>query len=432
MSHDPDEKQHAVRQTVMSVLPAPKGLRLHIGLFGLRNAGKSSLINALSGQNISIVSSEPGTTTDPVEKAYELSPVGPVVFVDTAGTDDTGELGLERVRRSLKVMEWVDLAIVAIPAGDALRDEEKRLLERMKARALPAVVALTHSDLARSSEALRKTLSGYGFPVVETAARDAASIGRLREALVRLAREHTEPDKALTEGLVGPGDTVLLVTPIDIGAPKGRLILPQVQTLRELLDAHARVLVVQVDQVRAMLEDLRHPPALIITDSQVVLEVARQTPDSIALTTFSILMGASKSDIIALAQGCAALSRLQDGDRVLILETCSHHPQKDDIGRVKIPRWLREKTGKDLRIDIAVGKDIPDDFTPYKVLIQCGGCVVTRRHMLSRLAQANAQHIPMTNYGMTISFLQGLIERVLKAHPEALAAYRAACGGQQF
>ena len=224
--------------------------------------------------------------------------------------------------------------------------------------------------------------------------------------------------------LAGPGDTVILVTPIDTGAPKGRLILPQVQAIRELLDAHAKCFVVQEDRVAEAIADLKHPPKLVMADSQVIKTVNAQTPEGIPLTTFSTQMAYSKSDIVEMARGAATLSLLKNGDRVLIGETCSHHPQKDDIGRVKIPRWLRERTGADLKIDVAVGKDFPDDLTPYRIVIQCGGCVVTRQHMLARLRQAHEQGVPMTNYGLTISYLQGVLERILSCHPEALQAYR--------
>lgn len=406
------------------MLQTPKGLRLHIGLFGLRNAGKSSLVNALTNQMISIVSHVPGTTTDPVEKAYELQPVGPVVFVDTAGIDDVGELGLARVQRTLQVLEWVDLALIVVQSKPQLSQQEKQLLEDCQRLATPVVIAVTHVDELACPDSLKQELEQFPFPRVETRTDQPQSIDSLRHTLVSLINASREPDRLMLEGLVNTGDTVMLVTPIDIGAPKGRLILPQVQAIRELLDMGVKCLVVQCNEVTNMLEQLKTPPQLVITDSQVVLEVARQVPESIPLTTFSIQLAASKSDSIAMAEGAAQLEQLRDGDRVLILETCSHHPQKDDIGRVKIPRWLKEKTGKNLTIEIAVGKDIPDDFTPYKLLIQCGGCIVTRRHMLARLRQAQRQGVPMTNYGMTISFLQGLLGRVLRCHPAALEAYQ--------
>ncbi len=411
------------------MLDAPKGLRLHIGIFGERNAGKSSLLNALTNQKLSIVSEIAGTTTDPVEKATELFPVGPVVFIDTAGIDDVGALGAARVARSLSVLSWIDIAIVAINGQcNALNPATANLLNDCRTRATPILIALTQCDLGAPSEELLASLKRAlppETPIISTSAHKSTGMDVLRAAISHMASKR-EPDHPLTQGLVKACDTVLLVTPMDIGAPKGRLILPQVQTLRELLDVHARIIVIQVDALSAMLNELKHPPALIITDSQVVHDVARIAPAEIPLTTFSILMSAAKCDMIPLAQGAAAIERLRDGDKVLIMETCSHHPQKDDIGRVKIPRWLREYTAKNLDITVAAGREIPSDFRPYQLLIQCGGCVVTRRHMLARLAQALAQGVPMTNYGMAISAFGGLIERVLSAHPEALAAYHTA------
>ena len=405
----------------MSLLNTPKGLRLHIGLFGKRNAGKSSLINALTNQTISIVSNVPGTTTDPVEKACEFLPIGPVVFIDTAGVDDVGDLGLARVKRSLSVLEWVDMAlIVTTPA--TFDDEEKRISERPPPPGPPAVLGVNRTDETPDFD--RAVWEKTGLPVVFTSARERTGLEELRAVMVRLAQDRIAPDRPIVGDLAGPGDTVILVTPIDTGAPKGRLILPQVQAIRELLDAHAKCFVVQEDRVAEAIADLKHPPKLVMADSQVIKTVNEQTPEGIPLTTFSTQMAYSKSDIVEMARGAAALSLLKDGDRVLIGETCSHHPQKDDIGRVKIPRWLRERTGADLKIDVAVGKDFPDDLTPYRIVIQCGGCVVTRAHMLARLRQAHEQGVPMTNYGLTISYLQGVLERILSCHPEALQAYR--------
>ncbi|MDO5530379.1 [FeFe] hydrogenase H-cluster maturation GTPase HydF [Sutterella sp.] len=407
------------------MLDTPKGLRIHIGLFGRRNAGKSSLANALTNQRISIVSAVPGTTTDPVEKACELAPIGPVVFIDTAGVDDVGDLGAARVERSKTVLEWVDLALIVASAA-GLEADDRELLDRAKELGTSAVLVLNKADLHAPSEALLAEARSWGIPVVVTDAQNRTGIDELRQAIIRTVSDETEPDRPIAGDLAHAGDAVILVTPIDTGAPKGRLILPQVQAIRELLDAHAKAYVIQQDRVAEAIADLKTPPAFVMTDSQAIDDVARQTPESIPLTTFSLQMAYAKNDLVALAEGTAALSRLKDGDRVLICETCSHHPQKDDIGRLKIPRWLREKTGKNLQIDIAVGKDFPDDLTPYAVLIQCGGCVVTRRHLLMRLRRAKAQGVPMTNYGLAICYLRGYLERVLSCHPDALAAYRAA------
>lgn len=409
----------------MISLGTPKGLRLHIGLFGRRNAGKSSLANALTNQHISIVSDVPGTTTDPVEKACELAPIGPVVFIDTAGIDDVGTLGAARVERSLAVLEWVDLALI-VSSTQGISEDDERIIRRAKTLGTPSIIVLNKSGISAPDEATFARAHAFDLPTVITDAVARTGIDDLRNAIIRVADTQTEPDLPIAGELAKAGDTAVLVTPIDTGAPKGRLILPQVQAIRELLDAHAKVFVVQEDRVAEALNELKAPPAFVMTDSQAIVSVAKQTPPDVPLTTFSVQLAYAKNDIEALAEGTAALARLRDGDRVLICETCSHHPQKDDIGRIKIPRWLREKTGKDLRIEVAVGKDFPDDLTPYAVLIQCGGCVVTRRHLLMRLRRAKAQGVPMTNYGLTICYLQGVIERVLSCHPRALAAYRSA------
>ena len=409
----------------MISLGTPKGLRLHIGLFGRRNAGKSSLVNALTNQYISIVSDVPGTTTDPVEKACELAPIGPVVFIDTAGIDDVGALGTARVERSLAVLEWVDIALI-ISSAQGLSEDDEHIIRRACELGTPAILVLNKSDLSAPNELTLQRAQAFGLPIVVTDALSHTGIDELRKTIIRVADAETEPDLPIAGQLAKAGDTAVLVTPIDTGAPKGRLILPQVQAIRELLDAHSKVFVVQEDRVGEAIAELKTPPAFVMTDSQVVVSVAKQTPPEIPLTTFSVQLAYAKNDIQSLAAGTAALAHLKDGDRVLICETCSHHPQKDDIGRVKIPRWLRTKTGKDLQIEVAVGKDFPDDLTPYAVLIQCGGCVVTRRHLLMRLRRARAQGVPMTNYGLTICYLQGVIERVLSCHPQALAAYREA------
>ena len=294
----------------------------------------------------------------------------------------------------------------------------------MRKLGTPALLVLNKCGLYPADESFLARMRALGIPVVQTDAETNVGIEDLRKAIIDLASNRIPEDRALVGDLVQEGDTVVLVTPIDTGAPKGRLILPQVQAIRELLDAHAKCFVVQQNRVAECIAELRRPPKLVMTDSQVIMDVADQTPEDIPLTTFSIQMAYSKADVVEMARGTAALASLEDGDRVLICETCSHHPQKDDIGRIKIPRWLKQKTGKDLQIDLAVGKDFPVDLSPYKVLIQCGGCVVTRRHMLMRLRAARAQNVPMTNYGLTISYLQGVIERVLLCHPEALKAYR--------
>ena len=404
-----------------SRMETPKGLRLHFGLFGKRNAGKSSLINALANQNISIVSSVAGTTTDPVEKAFELSPIGPVVFMDTAGIDDVGDLGAARVQKSLSVLEWMDIAIVVCEAK-TWGEHEENILRKTKLNGTPTIVVFDKTDLQAPSETQVQDLRARGYKVVQTSAANREGIAELRDAIIATVLEQTEPDRPLMGELAKAGDTVILVTPIDTGAPKGRLIFPQVQAIRELLDAGAKCMVIKEDRITETLNELKEPPQLVVTDSQVVLRVVKEVPEPIPVTTFSIQMAYSKSDLLEMAIGAATLTKLKPGDRVLIAETCSHHPLKDDIGRVKIPNWLKKNFG-DLNIEIAVGKDFPTDLTPYKVIIQCGGCIVTRRHMLARLRQAKAQGVPMTNYGVTISLLQGVLPRVLACHPDAKAAF---------
>lgn len=404
-----------------SRMETPKGLRLHFGLFGKRNAGKSSLINALANQNISIVSSVAGTTTDPVEKAFELSPIGPVVFMDTAGIDDEGDLGQARVQKSLSVLEWMDIAIVVCESG-FWGEHEENILKKTKLNGTPTIIVFNKIDLRKPEAEQISSLRQRGYRVIEVSAVNREGIGLLRDALIETVLEKTEPDRPLMGDLAKAGDTVILVTPIDTGAPKGRLILPQVQAIRELLDAGAKCLVIKEDRITETLNELRQPPQLVVTDSQVVLRVVKEVPEPIPITTFSIQMAYSKSDLLEMAIGAAALTKLKPGDKVLIAETCSHHPLKDDIGRVKIPNWLKKTVG-DLDIEITVGKDFPLDLTPYKVVIQCGGCIVTRRHMLARLRQAKAQGVPMTNYGVTISYLQGVLPRVLACHPDAKAAF---------
>ena len=415
--------------TTTSRMETPKGLRLHFGLFGKRNAGKSSLIHALANQNISIVSSVAGTTTDPVEKAFELHPIGPVVFMDTAGIDDIGDLGQARVKKSLSVLEWMDIAIIVCEAGTWGEHEEK-LLQLTHQNATPTIVVFNKTDLSEVSVDLLQLIQKRGYPVVLTSAATQQGIEQLRNTIIQMVLSQTEPDRPLMGDLAHAGDTVILVTPIDTGAPKGRLILPQVQAIRELLDSGAKCFVIKEDRIKETLQELKVPPALVVTDSQVVLRVVKEVLEPIPVTTFSIQMAYAKSDLKEMAIGAAAISKLKPGDRVLISETCSHHPLKDDIGRIKIPNWLKQKFG-DIQIDIAVGKDFPTDLTPYKVIIQCGGCIVTRRHMLARLRAAKAQGVPMTNYGVAISLLQGVLDRALACHPQAKAAYENALNAHE-
>ena len=401
----------------------PKGLRLHIGIFGRRNSGKSTLMNALIGQSVSIVSDQPGTTTDPVEKPFELAPLGPVVFIDTAGLDDVGELGALRVRKTREVLERVDVALVVVDA-DGLTETENELIATLREAQTPFAVVFNKGDLAEPPAGQLVQLAAENIEAVAISAHEQRGIDRVKEALFRQAPEGCIEDPRLIGDLIGPGDLVVLVVPIDLGAPKGRLILPQVQTLRDILDSDAVGLMVKERELASALARMTDTPKLVVCDSQVVNKVSADTPPGIRMTTFSILMARFKGDMIGLAEGAGAISRLKPGDRVLIAEACSHHALADDIGRVKIPRWLRQYAGGHLDIDVRSGKDFPEDLSPYALVVQCGGCTVTRKQILVRQYRAARQGVPMTNYGMAISVSQGVIERALECFPAALDAYQ--------
>jgi [FeFe] hydrogenase H-cluster maturation GTPase HydF len=411
----------------------PRGLRLHIGIYGRRNVGKSSLLNGLVGQGASIVSDTPGTTTDPVEKTLELDPVGPVVFIDTAGIDDEGALGALRRERSERALDRTDVALL-VTDGAWGRDEEA-LEAAFAARKLPYLVVANKADLADGtpggalSPTVRDALAGRGIAVVAASALLGQGLDAVRERIAMLAPEHAIAQPHMLSDLVPPGGLVVLVVPIDLGAPKGRLILPQVQAIRDLLDGDQMCLVVKERELRAALERLSAPPDLVVCDSQVVLKAAADTPPGVPLTTFSILMARLKGDLVELARGAAAIERLEPGDRVLIAEACTHHPLADDIGRVKIPRWLRQYAGGDIEIDVAAGKELSEDMAAYALVVHCGGCVINRGNMLARLRAARRAGVPMTNYGLAISLTQGVLPRALGPFPAALDAFRAAAKG---
>ena len=410
------------------MLEAPKALRLHIGLFGRRNSGKSTLMNALIGQSISIVSDQPGTTTDPVEKAFELAPLGPVVFIDTAGFDDEGALGELRIKKTRDVLERVDIGLVVV-GEEGLGVFEQELIGALREAQTPLLVVFNKSDLASPMPDQLAQLERDAIDTVAICAVHASGIDRLKEALFRLAPDADSEAPRLVGDLIGPGDLVVLVVPIDLGAPKGRLILAQVQTLRDILDSDAVSLMVKESELAAALSQMTVKPALVICDSQVVLKVAAETPPEIRMTTFSILMARFKGEMLGLAAGAGAISRLKPGDRVLIAEACSHHPLADDIGRVKLPRWLQQYAGGKLDVDVRSGNDFPEDLTPYALIVQCGGCTVTRKQILVHQYRAERQGVPMTNYGMAISVSQGVIERALECFPAARNAYRQGVAG---
>ncbi len=404
------------------MIATPKGLRLHIGLYGRRNVGKSSLLNALTGQQIAIVSPHPGTTTDPVEKVQELAPIGPVVFIDTAGIDDAGSLGQLRKERTLQALDRTEVALL-VTEGDQWGEYEEQLVSLFGERNIPFAVVCNKADLAAPSAARGAALRKDGIRTACASALEGQGMDDIKIILAELAPEEWFAQPRLLGDLLAAGDLVVLVVPIDLAAPKGRLILPQVQAIRDILDSDASCLVVKESGYAEALARQPRRPRLVVCDSQVVLKTAENTPADIELTTFSILMARFKGDLNTFAQGVRRIETLRDGDRVLIAESCSHHPLTDDIGRVKIPGWLRRYAGDGLRIDNVAGRDFPEDLSPYSLIIHCGGCTANRKEMLARLYRAERQGVAMTNYGLAISCMQGVLPRVLDPFPVARAAY---------
>ena len=393
----------------MSLNSTPRANRLHIGIFGKRNAGKSSLINALTGQNTALVSPVAGTTTDPVYKAMELRGVGPVVFIDTAGLDDEGELGALRVEKTRQALDKTDIALVVI---DGAPDVEKAWISNLKERNIPVLLVLGKVDVREDAATLTTQLEeAFSLKVLPVSAKEGAGIEALRAAIVESLPADYDA-VSITGDLANRGDRVLLVMPQDIQAPKGRLILPQVQTIRALLDKGCSVTCATADQMDAALAALAGPPDLIITDSQVFPLVEQKRPPESRFTSFSILMAAYKGDIDQFAKGAQAIGSLTERSRVLIAEACTHAPMEEDIGRVKIPALLRKRVGQGLAIDFVRGADYPEDLSGYDLVIHCGACMFNRKHVLSRLAQARRQGVPMCNYGIAIAYLTGILDKV--------------------
>ncbi|WP_373732757.1 [FeFe] hydrogenase H-cluster maturation GTPase HydF [Bacteroides heparinolyticus] len=384
----------------------PHSTRLHIALFGRRNSGKSSLINALTGQDIALVSAVPGTTTDPVAKAMEVHPLGACLFIDTPGFDDNeNELGNMRVERTLKVMEKADIALLLCEDGGA---EEKQWVESLHAHHIPTVLILNKSDLRPDADELAFQIeNNCGQRPLIVCAKEGIGVTEIFQAILKKIPEDFG-EESITGDLVQEGDTVLLVMPQDIQAPKGRLILPQVQTLRELLDKKCIVTCCTTDKLADTLQTLAHPPKMIITDSQVFPVVYRQKPAESRLTSFSVLFAAYKGDIDYFVEGAAAIDCLTEQSRVLIAEACTHAPLMEDIGRVKLPRLLRRHVGPNLQIDIVSGNDFPDSLSGYDLIIHCGACMFNRKYVLGRIANARSQEVPMTNYGVAIAYLSGM------------------------
>lgn len=392
-----------------------KSEQLHIAIVGRRNVGKSSLVNALIGQQLSIVSEVPGTTTDPVKKSVELLPYGPVVIIDTAGIDDVGELGCKRITSTMRTLSTADFAIVVLDACCNLSEEEKELFAHLEKINLPFLVVVNKIEFGVNPELLLE-IKKRGLFHFEISCKEKAGLDIFRKKLIRSLP--AEEEKPILGDLAGQGDVVVLVVPIDTGAPKNRLILPQVQTLREAIDKETIVLVVKETELKSALNSLKILPDLVITDSQAIGKVLEDLPAEVPLTTFSILMARFKGDLAVFIKGIETIDRLQNGDRILIAEACTHHPQSDDIGTVKIPNWLRSYSSKKLIIDYSHGLDFPDDISKYKLIIHCGGCMLTRKQMLARINQAKLAEVPIVNYGMLISYMHRAIPRVLEPFGE--------------
>jgi [FeFe] hydrogenase H-cluster maturation GTPase HydF len=405
--------------------PTPRSLRLHIGIFGRRNVGKSSLLNAITRQHVSIVSDVAGTTTDPVEKPMELLPLGPVQFVDTAGVDDEGALGALRIERTKAVLDRVDLGVV-VTEGGGWGAFEEGLVAELEARRVPVLVVFNKSDLRMPDTRELAHLQLVGVPSSAVSSLTGAGVVEFREGLLALAPADFFDSRRLVTDLVPPGEVAVLVVPIDKEAPKGRLILPQVMAIRDLLDGESMALVVQDRELRAALERLTRPPALVVTDSQVFLRVAADVPAAVPMTSFSILMSRFQGDLAEQVRGTLGIERLKGGDRVLVAEACSHHPVGEDIGRVKIPRWLTQYVGAKLEFSNVQGRDFPSDLSPYSLVVHCGNCVGNRREMMSRIHRCRVAGVPITNYGLTIAYSLGIFDRALGPFPAALEALGAA------
>ena len=388
----------------------PKGNRIHIGIFGRRNAGKSSIINAITGQSLAIVSDVKGTTTDPVEKAMELLPLGPVVIIDTPGLDDVGELGSKRIEKAYQVLRKTDIALLVADAGEGLGEEENKLVEEFKARGIAYVIAYNKTDISGARACSENAIC--------VSAKNGEGIGELKEMLARIVPQSEE--RRLIGDLLEEGDVVVLVVPIDAAAPKGRLILPQQQTIRDVLESGATAVVCRDTELKQTLAGLTQPPKLVVTDSQAFGRVSKETPLDILMTSFSILFARYKGELAELIKGVKAIENLQDGDRVLIAEGCTHHRQCGDIGSVKIPKWLEEFTGKKPVYEFASGTGFPRDLNGYKAIIHCGGCMLNEREMKFRIKTAAANGIPIVNYGILIAHVHGILKRSLEPFEEIM------------
>ena len=387
-------------------MKALKSMRLHIGIFGKTNVGKSSLLNKLTGQDISIVSDIAGTTTDVVEKSMEFLPIGPVTFLDTAGLDDLTQLAAQRVEKTFKIINRIDIAIIVCDTN-GIDNFEKELISKFEELNIPYLLVMNKCDKEYQE------IAEYQNVIYTSVFEDENIIFKIKDALVKILPEDFANSPKIVGDLIPPKSTVILVTPIDKEAPKGRLILPQVQTIRDLLDSECLTYVVKESELQDALNNLKTPPAMVITDSQAFKKVAEIVPENIPLTSFSILFARLKGDLTEFIKGAKAIENLKNGDKVLILESCTHHAIEDDIGKVKIPNWLKQKTGKNLIIEHFSGHDFPD-ISNYNLIVHCGACMTNRREILSRILIANKKNIPITNYGVTISYCLGILPRAIK------------------
>lgn len=396
----------------------PRGSRLHIAIFGRRNAGKSSLINALTNQNIAIVSDVPGTTTDPVYKSMEILPIGPVVIIDTAGIDDVGELGTLRIEKAYTVLAKTDLLLLVIDPSKGVESHEVEVIKKAKQNKVSVIGVLNKIDLFPQANPDELSTT-FNIPVISVSAVTHKGIDELKLAMIKLAPKDWMSSTIIGD-LISPGDTIVLVVPIDLAAPKGRLILPQVQTIRDILDHDAMALVVKERELKSAIGNLKNNPRLVVTDSQAFLKVAADTPPDVPMTSFSILFARHKGNLISLVEGAKAVEDLVPGDKVLIAEACTHHRVEDDIGTVKIPRWLRQVVGGHLDFKWVSGHELPPDIKDYKLIIHCGACMINRKEMLHRLMMAQQAGVPMVNYGVLIAYVLGILKRALAPFPQAL------------
>ncbi len=399
----------------MSLNDTPSGERIHIGFFGRRNAGKSSVVNAVTGQELAVVSDTKGTTTDPVSKAMELLPLGPVLIIDTPGFDDEGQLGELRVRKTKQILNKTDIAVLVIDAVEGLKQCDEELLAIFKEKDIPYLLVYNKEDMLKEEQ--KDSLVEDNNNAVYVSALQKMHIQELKEKLAKQIKTENQTLQ-LVGDLVQPSDLIILVIPIDSAAPKGRLILPQQQVIRDILEAGGAAICVKETELSKLLTDLGNRPSMVITDSQAFAQVSQVVPEEILLTSFSILMARYKGFLDEAVQGAAAIRQLKDGDRVLISEGCTHHRQCDDIGTVKIPRWLKNYTGKNLIIETSSGREFPEDLSPFSLIIHCGGCMLNGREMKYRMKCAKDQHIPFTNYGIAIAHMQGILERSIQVFPD--------------